>query len=316
LPYYPNDFTYIEFISINNDEDFLDYNITGLGTKEDPYIIENIVLEDERHDFGIAVRDTTKYFVIRNCILRAYTTCITIENVSEGTATIFNNTCFVHPPSPSAVGIGIFETNGAIVRNNNCTREKGGITFYEGTIGIFIRNSNNTMVVGNICEKQDMYGIILHSSKNNLFEENSCILNDVGIYVYSSNDGLFQNNQFEWNQFGILTHDSSLSIINNTISFNEVYGIILTGCKLSNITANSICFNGIWGVVAISTNQSQFTYNHFTNNTEYGLCFDSYSDNNTIHHNRFVYNNVGGESQAQDHGKNNLWYDKEKEEGN
>jgi len=110
-----------------------------------------------------------------------------------------------------------------------------------------------------------------------------------------------------------------LSIINNTINSSEEHGIILSSCKLSNISANNISFNGYRkgeGVYASYTDQSLFTYNLFINNTGYGLFLDSSSDNNTIHHNRFVYNKVGGESQALDNGKNNLWYYEETKEGN
>ena len=316
---YPNDIYYTEFISINKDEDFLNYNITGLGTKDDPYIIENIVLDREEYNNGVAVRDTTKYFVIRNCTLKAWWSCIIIANVSEGTANIYNNTCFVWPPSLGSVGIGIVETNGAMIRNNNCTRERGHITFFEGTYGIFLQNSNNTIVVENICEKQDMHGIISNFSKNNLIERNYCILNSVGIDISYSTDDLVQYNQVEQNRFGILGFKSRFSIINNTANSNEEHGIGLQYCTLTNVTANNISFNGYrkgYGLYGNVADMCEFTYNQFINNTDYGLFLDRYSDNNTIHHNRFVYNKVGGESQALDHGKNNTWYDVNALEGN
>ena len=120
---YPSDIPYPEFISINDDEDFLNYNLTGLGTKEDPYIIENIVLDEEEYNNAIAIRDTTKHFEIRNCTLRGWWHCIFIDNVSEGTANIYNNTCFVYPPEAGSIGIGLYNTNGATIKRNNCTRE-------------------------------------------------------------------------------------------------------------------------------------------------------------------------------------------------
>jgi len=177
---YPEYIPYSEFISINNDEDFLDYNITGLGTKEDPHIIENIVLDEEEYDNSIAVRDTTKHFVIRNCTLRGWWHCIFIENVKEGTANICNNTCFVYPPELGSIEIGIYITNGATIRRNNCTREYTFGGWMEGTYGIVIQHSDNTKVVENICEKQALLGIYSVFSDNNLFEKNTCILNSDG----------------------------------------------------------------------------------------------------------------------------------------
>jgi hypothetical protein len=52
------------------------------------------------------------------------------------------------------------------------------------------------------------------------------------------------------------------------------------------------------------------------NNSIYGLYIDSESDNNTVHHNSFIDNNLGGSSQAFDDGTNNTWFDESTLEGN
>ena len=198
---------------------------------------------------------------------------------------------------------------------NNVTMHEGG----QRDNGIVIHNSHNTKVVENICEKQASPGIYSVSSNNNFFKENLCIFNSVGISISYSNDNLVQYNQFDWNRFGMLVYKSNLSIINNTINSNEEEGIWMRGCKFSSITANNVSFNSYrrgHGIYALVTDESQFIYNQFINNSNYGLFLDRYSDNNTIHHNRFIYNNIGGESQALDHGKNNTWHDVNTLEGN
>ncbi|MBM1154367.1 right-handed parallel beta-helix repeat-containing protein, partial [archaeon] len=54
-------------IIITSDNEFTADNgvSSGSGTKKDPYIIENLII-----DYGIRIYSTTKYLIIRNCIIR------------------------------------------------------------------------------------------------------------------------------------------------------------------------------------------------------------------------------------------------------
>ena len=52
----------------------------------------------------------------------------------------------------------------------------------------------------------------------------------------------------------------------------------------------------------------------FQENVEYGIVL--WGDDNVVHHNTFVDNNIGGSSQAFDGGTNNVWYDISTLEGN
>ena len=67
-------------ISITDDSGFTIY--PGLGTELDPYIIDayNITTTE---DYGIYIKETTKYFVISNCYIDAYIFGIYLERCKE-----------------------------------------------------------------------------------------------------------------------------------------------------------------------------------------------------------------------------------------
>lgn len=61
-----------EPIIISSEKDFSKYDfISGSGTKRDPYLIENLVINivygDTSYYVGIEIKDTRSYIVIRNC---------------------------------------------------------------------------------------------------------------------------------------------------------------------------------------------------------------------------------------------------------
>jgi len=76
------------------------------------------------------------------------------------------------------------------------------------------------------------------------------------------------------------------------------------------------CNNNDWGIWLDSSDSCFVTYNLLQENEEYGVYSSYGSDNNLIHHNTFVDNNIGGTSQAYDDGTNSFWYDTATQEGN
>ena len=73
-------------IRITSDNDFLKYNLSGEGTKDNPFIIESRNI-NSTDNVGILVKDTTKYFIIRNnFLLSNYEYGIYIENIASKTA--------------------------------------------------------------------------------------------------------------------------------------------------------------------------------------------------------------------------------------
>ena len=160
--------------------------------------------------------------------------------------------------------------------------------------GIRLYKGSNAIITNNTCiSSRD--GINVHTSTGVTLTDNTCISNSYhGIKLEFSNSANLTNNTFSGNGFsGIFSwYSSFLTILNNTCKSNEI------GIRLSNSDS---------GIIA---------YNLLQENEQYGTFLDLTSDNNVIHHNTFVDNNLEGTSQALDDGTNNKWYDDIKEEGN
>ena len=86
----------------------------GMGTENDPHIIENVTINAGYSSFCIYIEDSIQHFKIRNCTLSGSSDAgILLNNVTNGK--IINNTCF----SNSDYGIFLEEgcNNNTILKN-------------------------------------------------------------------------------------------------------------------------------------------------------------------------------------------------------
>ncbi len=342
-------------IEITHDDNFTDYGLPGLGTKEDPYVIENYNITTTS-DKGIYITGTTKYYIIRNCYVDADRTGIFIDstNYVVGDTNIVNNTCTQN----RYYGIHINWSVGANVTNNTCT--------YNGYHGI-MDTSRDSVIINNICNNNDCYGIYLWGSSNAIVSDNTCKENSNGIYlegtsnlelthnIFTSNingiclwrcsyntliDNICSENRGEgietamssWikmienicdnNGAGIYINDGdSNNLTANVVTNNKRKGICLTNSASVMLYGNT-CKNNSLGIEII--NSSDFclvTYNVLEENVKYGVSIGESIEtdnprNNTIHHNTFIKNNLNGTSQAFDEGKHTTWYEELINEGN
>ena len=89
---YPKlEFTAMPAISITLDTDFDLYAVSGNGSVTNPYIFEDFSFISTGYP-AIYIHDTTKYFVIRNCLFDSIRRGIDLENIADSTGTIDNNT--------------------------------------------------------------------------------------------------------------------------------------------------------------------------------------------------------------------------------
>ncbi len=289
-----------ELIEITSDSNFTDYGFLGIGTAEDPYIIEGYNITTT-NDFGIYIGGTTKYFIVRNCCIDVIYIGIYIDDVADGTPTVINNTCI-----NNLYGIALEDSVSSTVTNNTCSNSDFGIylgasvnstvtnnTCSNNNNGIYLLNSDNSTVTNNNCNSNDIFDITLEVSGNSTVVNNTCNNSDIGIWLRVSGNSTVVNNTCSNNIYaGILFYISGGSTVaNNTCSYNNNHGIWLFESAFCIITYNLLQENEGYGV-----------------NSSYG------SDNNLIHHNNFIDNNLGGTSQAYDGGTDNIWY--EKQEGN
>ena len=79
-------------ITITHDDNFSLYPLTGDGSALTPYLIDSFNITSLVDEIAISVSHTTKHFIIKNCYLRPTTIGISLNNVTQGTAQVVDNT--------------------------------------------------------------------------------------------------------------------------------------------------------------------------------------------------------------------------------
>ena len=185
-------------------------------------------------------------------------------------------------------GLGT-ETNPYIIENYNITTAE--------TNGIFISDTTKYFVIRNCYIDALNYGIQIDNVANNIItiSKNTFVKNKYyGLFIWKADSFTIANNTFKNNGDGITMFYAQNSIIaNNSCINNSNYGIYLSRSGFCNITDNLL-----------------------QENKNYGVILGRYTEFNSVHHNHFIDNNLGGSSQAYDHGFNNVWYDTTTKEGN
>jgi len=291
-------------IVILNDEDFVKYNFTGTGTKNDPYIIEDYTITDNPIT-AITVNLTTKYFVIRNCTVDANKYGILISEVAEGTASISNNYC-----GNQNYGIFVTESHGTLIENNICNNNANS--------GIVISSCSDSIIRNNTCLKNRDDGITVessfqHLSSNNTLSDNLCKENGEGIDIRFSEKTNLINNTCVLNSLrGMrLDYNSEINLIQNNCSFNYYDGMNIWDDNENVTIAQNYIQGHNWGILLYADNcivaNNTFAYNWYglsisraQNVTVYGNnCSRNTngialnSDNGAIYENVFYNNDVG-----------------------
>ncbi len=184
-------------------------------------------------------------------------------------------------------------------------------------VGLFLYSCTSSVITNNTCISNNWRGIFLSSSGRSTVINNTCN-NGSGILLLSSGSSTVTNNTCT-NNFGIgiyLKFSGSSNVTNNTCGNNNIYGIELWSSGSSNVVNNNCSNNNIYGIYFGRSDSCVVTYNHLQENEDYGVYLRYDSDNNLIHHNTFVDNNLGGTSQAFDNCTNNFWYYSTTLEGN
>jgi parallel beta-helix repeat protein len=294
----------------------------GSGTENDPYIIENWVI-NASSAHGIQISNTTAYFVVRDCVVEngGYSYHgIYLDNVVNGK--IENCTC-----SNNAIGIRLYNSSNNTLTNNTC--------FHNRFYGIALYYSNNSLISNNTYSNNNGDGILLNSScNNNLISNNTCSNNYIhGIELTGSSNNTLSNNTLSNNivdshSNGIYIHDYSdnNTVFNNTCSNNSANGISLSVSSNNMVTGNTCQGNGWDGIGLDNSSNNTVTSNTCSNNLDgcgidlysssnntvasntctgdnYGIWLDN-SSNNNIYHNNIVNN----ATQAYDNGSN-YWDD-------
>ena len=245
-------------IYIDGNDNFIPANgvVGGSGTENDPYIIENYSINAENAE-GIDIRNTTDYFIIRNCLVENGVdnyNGIHLENVVNGRI----ESCISRN---NFDGIHVNYSFHTSIPNNTCENNHDD--------GIHVKDySSYISITHNTCKNNTSDGIQLSESSHNSISHNICENNHAsGVHLLSGSfSNTVDNNVCVNSIYGIHLTDSDNNVISSNILGSNVFGVRLKGSS-NNILEYNICENNSWGI-----------YLRFS------------SDNNTLHHNCLLFN--------------------------
>ena len=249
----------------------------GSGTREDPYIIENVTIDGQNLYNCIRIDNSDVYFTIRNCTL--------INGVGE----------YWHYGGIRLENV----TNGKIF-NNNCSFNQQGI---------YLTSSHNNTIVRNTANNNTIHGIILYEECNdNKIIRNTANFNakdptaGAGIRIKSSFRGYSYRNLIIGNNVsnnsgrGLdLTYIDDTAIINNTANNNGDGfvgdGIAVQASRNISISLNSVKGNGV-GMFIYNNYHCKIFNNTAISNEYKGLNIERVI-NVTVAKNKVSYSSTG-----------------------
>jgi parallel beta-helix repeat protein len=291
-------------IRIHYDEDFTSANgvVSGSGTQADPYIIQGWTINASASDTfswpyinaGIAVGSTTKYFMVRDCLVdnaTNYGCAVSLSSTNNGT--IQNCTL-----SDSGTGILTIGCANIVLSGNTIENCDDGIS--NGS-----SSSDGITISGNTITGCTGTGIDFHYLTNSSATGNTVSNNAEGIYISSIWSGgcTISNNTVQGNTWdGVYTDDDStgVTITANNITNNGGTGLGIYGSS-NAVTYNTSSGNGGMGIrVDFTSGGYTASSNTIDHNTASGNAWDGIyvgSDciSNTITNNVFTGNNTSGQ---------------------
>ena len=269
-------------IIILKNSDFSSYNFPGVGSEEEPYLIENYLISDSLYPL-IEIRNTNVYFRIANNFL---------DNINTGVEAIFLKNV----------------VNGEIVNN----------TIVNSRHGIYLDNSDENKVINNSISQTSESGIRLNTSSSNIIIGNSIsTIVHHGIWLNASSQNIIANNTISAVYNGLWLKSSSWGNEINGNYINETFHGIWISSSNDNLFVENYLDKNSYGFYLTSTGypwdplilcqQNDILNNTVLNNSEYGIYCDFGVINTLIKWNTFIMNNWNGSAQALDNGTNNVF---------
>ncbi|MFW9866724.1 MAG: nitrous oxide reductase family maturation protein NosD, partial [Candidatus Thorarchaeota archaeon] len=181
---------------------------SGLGTSQNPYVIQNHMIGIKNSADGIKISNSHGiYFIIESCTILWNGTIPTgteegiyLSNSTNGS--IKNNVIY-----GIGSGVNVDECESIVLKNNTIHNTMGGIVLFRSD---FCKIGNNTVY-------NTENGINLFDSEYNNISNNTANSNEYGIYV---------------------TYGFYNEIYENTLDDNNIAGVYLAFCEYNNITEN------------------------------------------------------------------------------
>lgn len=292
---------------------------SGSGTQNDPYIIENIIIDGGGVAPCIYVGYSSVYFIIKDCILiNSYLSGITLDNCSNGQ--IIDNEIANTLPYLGSYCYGIkmkygenLTISGNTISNSLNPSQFYGIYYDSGSRGITI---NSTTISDNVitCTSSvgsglTHYGIRIHGGG---------FLNNI-----SRNTINFRNYHYSGLPSITIWGGMNYSISENIINGRNLEDSYLSGLSLTNTQYNIISQNAFSSITrGISLSESSYTTlfenefnnnkdcstsikllynnhnisisNHWFEDCENGILLDTKNEDISIYKNNFIANSETG----------------------
>jgi parallel beta-helix repeat protein len=288
-------------IYIDGNSNFIPANgvVAGSGTENDPYIIENWVI-NASSDNEICIENTTAHFVVRNCVVEdghygiyfAYVTNGKIDNctaennwegiyLSDSSNNIISNTAANYNYGPYDA-IGLWDSDNNLIEN--CTVNNNGID------GIYIHNSSSNRLRNNILTNNKYNLHVWGTEISHFYQDidNSNETNGRPIYYIIEQENLTFDGSVRSIGFLALISCENILARNLNISNNN-NGVLLANTAHSKVT-NCIFNSDAWAIDVWGSSNNTFTNCHVENSGQWGAAFTYSSDNNSIYHNNFINN--------------------------
>lgn len=298
-PANPTDFYELwkaDSLLIENNQDFKDLGFRGSGTESDPYMIEDLYFAfDTGNADIIEIRDTTAYFVIRNCELYGtggYFSGIRLHNVTTGEISnnIINNCRY---------GVSVSQSSDITISGNSVEVPPTYDPEAAPTYGLYLEHSPGSTLIGNNISYCD-YGICLRESSYSTINGlgGKCKIlglnyRGTGVHLVSSD---FVTVRDYW-VMGLAAGINAQWCLGSNIYVNRISnnsdGLIFSESTYSHVTRNIISENAVGIYANISTGNSIYLNLLIDNYDQINNIGDDFWYNHTIELGNFWSNYWG-----------------------
>jgi len=303
-------------------------NITGSGSLEFPFIIENFEIDSLGSGSGIFVKDSDFHVIIRNCDINNsgnfdfYDAGIRIENCSNVQirwCRVFNNhhgiyiensqNCTLRENTVSDSNLhGIYTDNsfnmnittneihdvgkGIYLVNSENNSISKNVVYDNHEGGVFLEGSNNNDISSNYINANYGEGLFLNISHNTTLSYNSVYNSGKGIRLYYSENSTISYNRIQGNhESGVYLEYSNMNLLlNNKMFDNYLYGLYLDYSDQNIISKNYIKKNSKDGIFSINSLNSSISRNIIMENMGFGIFLDISTNDTTIWENNLLNN--------------------------
>ncbi len=216
--------SYSPIISINNNSALAEVSSYGNGSRENPYIIKDKIINGSGGEYCLLFNNISAFFRVFNCSLFNAIHGIYFNNVSNGH--IEDNQIFENIVS----GIYLNHAQNNTFDKNSVFQNFNGLEFF---------NSSFNEVFSNNLYWNDYCGLLLDQSDSNNVQGNRFLYNnEFGAKLTSSDYNIVRNNFFTNNDYAIYLYCSNFTQVKYNTGNSNGHTIVEIICKGTILEGN------------------------------------------------------------------------------